>query len=90
MKCPNCKSSNVKREISSGYGGYRCSVCSEWSYERKMLKTEECVYLLWIREGGGSWTIFGYAKNGQDSQTWKGKAEKGVHRKVERVYEKEI
>ena len=90
MKCPNCKSSNVTREISSGYGGYRCQSCSEWNYDRKMIEVKEYIYVLWIKEDGGNWAIFGYAKNGQDSQSWKEKETTIVSRRVERIYEKEV
>ena len=50
----------------------------------------EYIYILWIREEGGSWCIFGYTKDGQGAVTWKGKAERGIHRKYERVNEKAV
>lgn len=44
------------------------------------------IYLLWIREEGAEWEIFGYTKDGQKAITWKGNAKPGIHRRYERVY----
>ena len=48
------------------------------------------VYILWVREDGGNWCIYGYTKDGQGAITWAGNASKGVHRKYERVNEKAV
>jgi|TARA_R110002049_G_scaffold223528_1_gene395190 hypothetical protein len=50
----------------------------------------EYIYLLWTRENGGSWTIFGYTTDGLGAISWKEQAENGVHRRYERVNERSV
>ncbi len=33
--CTKCYSDNLTSEISSGYAGYRCGCCNQWSYKRE-------------------------------------------------------
>lgn len=50
----------------------------------------EYIYLLWIKEDGGNWTVFGHTKDGQGAITWKGQAENGIHRRYEKVNERSV
>lgn len=39
MKCPNCGSQELTEEMSSGFNGYRCRTCGDWSYAEDVDKT---------------------------------------------------
>ena len=50
----------------------------------------EYIYLLWIREDGGNWCVFGYTKDGQGAITWANQAKQGVYKRYERVNERSV